>query len=103
MQESPDFGFQLLRMVGSLGLVLGLLLASLYGLKRWGQWIKRSGGNSLIQVLAQHSFGPKHYLLLVRVQDQLLVGISPQGMHLLTTLPPVRENAPNQEGSQNTQ
>ena len=87
MQETMDLGLQLARVAGSLLLVVAVLLGALYGVKRWGHWMKQSNKNEWIQILAQHSFGPKHHLLVVRVQDEkFLVGVSPQGMHALSSL-----------------
>ena len=96
MQDTMNFGFQLLQMAGSLALVLGLLVAALYGLKRWGHWVKRStGSDAWIDIVAKHPFSPKHYLLVVKVQEQLLLlGISPQGMHFLTHLSHPPEGKP---------
>ncbi|NLI81078.1 MAG: flagellar biosynthetic protein FliO [Deltaproteobacteria bacterium] len=87
MQDTADMIVQLVRVAGSLAAVLALLLGSLYGIRRWGHWMKRGGANEAIQVIAQHSFGPKHHLLLVQVQEEkLLVGVSPQGMHTLSAI-----------------
>jgi len=82
-----DFGLELAKVAGSLVLVLALLLATVYGLKRFGHWSKRPGGNTWIEVLAQHPVGLKHYLLLVKVREQMfLLGVSPQGMHFLSSI-----------------
>ncbi len=87
MQETMDVGIQLVRVAGSLMLVLAILLGALYGIKRWGHWMKPAARNGWIQILAQHSFGPKHHLLVVQVRDEkFLVGVSPQGMHTLSSL-----------------
>lgn len=87
MQDSMDMGLQLLRVIGSLALVLIILFAGLFALKRWGHWMKKSTASAWIQILAQHSFGPKHHLLVVKVQEEMfLVGVSPQGMHYLSAL-----------------
>lgn len=89
MQETMDVGIQLVRVGGSLLLVLAVLLGALVGIKRWGHWMKPSTQNGWIQIVAQHSFGPKYHLLVVKVQDErFLVGISPQGMHTLSSLSP---------------
>ena len=88
MESAPSFGFQLLKMFFSLALVLGLLLAGTYGLKRWGFWIKKSGQDSRIQVLDKYFLGPRHSLLVVRVREGglFLIGLSPQGIHFLASL-----------------
>ena len=82
-----DFGLQLVRMAVSLLLVVALLMAVVYGLKRFAHWTKRPAANSQIQVLSQHAVGFKHYLLLVKVRNQsFLLGVSPQGIHLLSSV-----------------
>lgn len=87
MQDSVDFGLQIVKVFGGLALVLALLLGVLYSLKMLSRWTRKSTGESWIEILAQHAFGPKHHLLVVKIRNQLfLLGISPQGMHLLSPL-----------------
>jgi len=82
-----DFGMQLLRMLGALALVLGLLVMGLYAVKRFGLWIKKPDENQWIQVLGRHYLDPKHCLLVVQAKGQIfLLGISPQGLQLLSPL-----------------
>lgn len=87
-----EFGVQLLRLAGSLALVLGLFFAFIYVLKRWGGGLKRQADPGLLEVLSKQSFGPRHHLILVKVsgERQVLVGISPQNMSLV----PVDRDAP---------
>jgi flagellar biosynthetic protein FliO len=94
MEDGFSFGLQMLRMAGSLALVLGLMAIALYGIKRLGLRVRKAETNPWIQVLAQYPLGVKHYLLLVKIQRQiLLLGVSPQGVHLLTLLPESPENS----------
>lgn len=96
MQDTVDLGIQIIKVFASLALVLAILFAVLYGIRKLPQWTRRSGGESWIQVLGQHAFGPKHYLLVVKVQSQLfLLGISPQGMHFLASLGETPESPPS--------
>jgi len=98
-----DFGLQLAKVALSLALVVALMVATVYGLKRFGHWAKRpGGGNTWIEVLAQHPVGLKHYLLLVKVREQIfLLGVSPQGMHFLSPIEnaaqPVNASQPTTE------
>jgi flagellar biogenesis protein FliO len=80
-----EFGMQLLRLAGSLALVLAILFALIYALKRWGGRIGKSTAQPLLEVLSRQSFGPRHHLILVRVPGErnVLVGISPQNMSLM--------------------
>jgi flagellar biosynthetic protein FliO len=99
MESATDLGFQLLKTAGGLALVIGILLASVYGLKRLGHWAKKPEANAWIQVLAQHSVGLKHHLLLVKIQGQMfLLGVSPQGMQFLA---PVQANTSGPTSSEN--
>lgn len=87
MENMSDFGLQLAKVAGSLALVLALLLATVYGLKRLGHWTKQPGSTAWIEVLARHPVGLKHHLLLVKVHEQMfLLGVSPQGMHFLSPI-----------------
>ncbi|GLI33576.1 flagellar biosynthetic protein FliO [Desulforhabdus amnigena] len=82
-----DLGIQLLRVAGSLALVLALLILGLYVVRHFSSWIKKTGDNEWIQVLSRHYLDPKNYLVVVKSQEQvLLMGVSPQGIQLLTPL-----------------
>ncbi len=84
-----DFALQLLRLVGSLALVLALFLALMYGLKRWGYLVRKSSTQPSMEVVSKHSFGPRHHLLLVKIPggQNVLVGISPQNMSFIANVP----------------
>jgi flagellar biosynthetic protein FliO len=80
-----EFGVEFVKMLGALVVVLLFLVAALFGVKKAGAWARKPERNDWIQVVAQHSIGIKHHLVLVKIQENLLlVGVSPQGMHLLT-------------------
>jgi len=83
-----DFALQLLRLVGSLALVLAIFFACIYGLKRWGFPLKKPASQALIEVVSKHSFGPRHHMILVKVpgNQSVLIGISPQNMNVLATI-----------------
>ena len=94
MEDGFSFGLQMWRMVSSLALVSGLMVIAVYGIKKMGLRVRKAETNPWIHVLAQHPLGVKHYLLLVRVQSQiLLLGVSPQGVHFLTVLPEKSESS----------
>jgi flagellar biogenesis protein FliO len=87
MDTSLDLGLQLAKMVGGLAIVLVVLLACVHGLKKTGLWIKQPHPGAVIRILAQQTIGLKHQLVVLAVQDQtFLVGVSPQGINLLTHL-----------------
>ncbi len=85
-----EFGLELLRLAGSLALVLGLFFACMYALRRWGYRGKKPSSQPLMEIVAKQSFGPRHHLMLVRVpgEQDVLVGISPQNMSIMTITRP---------------
>lgn len=101
MDNMTDLGFQLVKVLISLGVVVALLYATVFTLKRLGQWSKKQGTNDLIQILAQQPVGFKHFLLLVKIQEQrFLLGLSPQGIHLLSPISDESRGAPSDGESQ---
>jgi len=80
-----DYALQLLRVVGSLALVLAIFFAIIYGLKKWAPSMRKSAPRQVMEVISKHSFGPRHHLMLVKIPggQNILVGISPQNMSLL--------------------
>jgi flagellar biosynthetic protein FliO len=85
-----ESGLLILKTAGALGLVLGLFFACIYVLKRWGIRAKRPASQTMMEVLSKLSFGPRHHLVLVKVtgERQILVGISPQNISLLSVNSP---------------
>ncbi len=85
MEDGTGFGL-VITMIRNLALLLVLMAGGFYALKRWGgRWLNRPGADAWIEILAQRSLGPKHYLMVVKVREQLLlVGVSPGGMHFLS-------------------
>jgi len=81
---------QLLKTAGALALVLGILFAFIYILRRWGGLAQRAASQSMIEILSKQSFGPRHHLILVKVTGErnVLVGVSPQNMSLLSLTTP---------------
>lgn len=78
---------ELARVAGSLALVILLMVGALMVIRRLGVWARHPKAGSWVEVLSRHYLDPKHTLLVVKVQRQhLLLGISPQGLHMLTRL-----------------
>lgn len=85
MATDFNFGLQLVKMVGSLALVLAVIAIAAYGLKRLGWRGGKPETNSWIEVVARYPVGIKQQILLVKVKNQLLLlGVSPQGVQFLT-------------------
>ena len=76
-----------LSMMGSFLLVIGLLMATLFFIKKMGPGISNAA-NKRMQIIEIQNLGGRQKLLLVRVNsDQVLIGISPQGMTSLGSWP----------------
>ena len=81
----PGFsGAELFRMIGSMALVLIVMGALLWTLKRMQAKMVSQGGSRRLQVLETMSLNTRHKLALVRVGDhEVLVGVSPAQMTAL--------------------
>ena len=94
-----------LSMMGSFLLVIGLLMATLFFIKKMGPGIS-SADNKRMQILEIQNLGGRQKLLLMRVNtDQVLVGVSPQGMTDLGRWPldQQQQEQLNQQGLAETQ
>ncbi len=75
MSEFPD-GIQLGNLLLSLMLILGLIFASVWALKRLTLFTQPAGGK--LKVLASLSLGARERAILVQAGDQqLLLGVAP--------------------------
>jgi len=75
------------KVLGSLLLVLAVLAVVAYGLKRWSRLLGQTSSNDQIQILTRLALGPKHYLVLIRIQgQQWLLGVSPDGIRMLSAV-----------------
>src|SRR5262249_58729891 len=84
----PDAGLSLLRVVGSLGLVLALFFGAVWCFKNWQRLAAQKGRAPKLRVLEVRSLGHRQALYLIACEQQrLLVASSPAGVTLLTHLP----------------
>jgi flagellar biogenesis protein FliO len=84
----PDMGFSLLRVLGSLILVLALFLAGIWLFKNWQRLAIQKGRPPKLSILEVKPLGGRHALYLVAYEHQrFLVSSSPTGINLLTHLP----------------
>ena len=75
----------LLQTLLGLGLVLALIAAMAWLMKRSQQW--HGLGQQQFKVIAALPLGPREKAVLLKVGDQqLLLGVTPQNVNLLTTL-----------------
>ena len=77
-------GMDVLRMLGSMALVIALLLAVLWGLKRLQNKMLTASHSGRLQVIETQSIGTRQRIALVRVGDnEVLVGITPTQINAL--------------------
>ncbi len=61
----------LVRVIGALALITGLLLIALYGVKRWSRTFHGKDSDQ-VEVMSIKMLLPKKYLVLVRVGEKIL-------------------------------
>src|SRR6266446_6913406 len=84
----PEMGFSVVRVFGSLILVLALFLGAVWLFKNWQRVAIYKGRAPKLNVLEVKSLGNRHALYLVGYEDQrFLISSSPAGVNLLTHLP----------------
>jgi flagellar protein FliO/FliZ len=87
MNGTPDILTAGLKMIASLGVVLVMILALLYGLRKLTRQRVGAGGGKQIQVLESHYMGVKKTISLVHVPGKVLVvGVAGDRINLLDTL-----------------
>jgi len=80
-------GMDVLRMLGSMALVIALLLAVLWGLKRIQNKMLTASHSGRLQIIETQSIGTRQRIALVRVGDnEVLVGITPTQINALGSL-----------------
>lgn len=76
-----------LSMMSSLAVVLALLAATLFGLKKMGLSTSKDATKKL-QVSEVHNLGPRQKLILVSINnEQVLLGVTPQAINHLGNWP----------------
>ena len=95
--SEPLAAGNLLRIILGLVVVLIAIVATAWGLRRWGNF--RSSPQGELQVIGGLSMGPRERLVLVKVgQEQILLGVAPgriQTLHVLQQPLPVSADNPN--------
>ena len=90
----------LIKMVGALGIVLGILLAVNYCVRRWGGGLlrERAAAGAMISVVATREILPKKYISIVRIKgNEFVLGISDAGINLVAPLPKDDDTTPRSE------
>ncbi len=84
----PNAGLSLLRVAGSLALVLALFFGGVWLFKNWQRMAVGRGRTPKLQVMEARPLGPRQALYVVAYEHQrFLVAASPAGVSLLTHLP----------------
>ena len=86
---APGFGSaELFRMIGSFALVLVLMAALLWALRRLQSRMNSQNSGRRLQIIETVSVGPRQKIALIRVgTHEVLVGITPTQMTSLGQLP----------------
>lgn len=86
--DLPNLGYSVLRLIGSLVLVLALFLGGVWGFRNWQRLAVQRGRPAHLRILEMKSLGNRQALFLVACdQQRMLLGSSPAGVQLITHLP----------------
>lgn len=82
-RNAPDFQESLYQMLTTLGILLAVVIATAYFLKRFlNQRMEQLNADSNIKILERRSLNPKSAIYLVEVEgNKILVGESASGLH----------------------
>jgi len=84
---APELWGSLLRSVGMLSIVLGLLVATLLLIRRFFYRSAGGAGKGVIRMLASCPVAPKERILLIEVLgEKLLIGVSPHAVSYLAKI-----------------
>lgn len=87
VKETASLAIALLKVAGSLLLVVGLMLLLMQGIKKLGLGGAKLKPSSLISILDTRMIAPKKYVAVLEVAEEfVLVGITDQQINLLTKL-----------------
>jgi flagellar biogenesis protein FliO len=95
----PDAGASLLRVMGSLALVLGLFFGGVWLFKNWQRLSVKRGQKPKLNILETRSLGSRQAVFVVGYDKQrFLVTTSPAGVNLLSHLPDAEAGETEAEG-----
>lgn len=90
--DLPDMGASVLRLFGSLALVLALFFGGVYLFRNWQRLALHKGTGSHLRVQEVKPLGHRQALYLVQCDRQrLLLASSPQGIQFITHVEDARE------------
>ena len=101
--STPDLWMTLIKSVAMLSLVLGILFAALYLIRRFYWRYSGASDRGLIRMLATHHVAPKERVVLLEVLgEKILIGVTPQQINYLATISNGQEiNIPQSSEKQN--
>jgi flagellar protein FliO/FliZ len=83
-------GADVFRMLGSLGLVIALLVALLWALRKLQGKMNSQNAGRRLQIIESLSVGPRQKVALIRVGErEVLIGISPNQINGIASWPDV--------------
>ena len=87
-QPLPDASFSVLRVFGSLVLVLALFLCGVWVFRNWQRLTGRNGPSARLNIFESKSMGHRQSIFVVGYDERrFLVSASPSGVAMLTSLP----------------
>jgi flagellar biosynthetic protein FliO len=91
--------FLLIRTLGGLGLVIGVILLAYVGIRRFGpKYLRRRSDQQSLSIIESLPLGEKRSVALIKVCDQrLLIGHTANQITLLTQLPVAQDHVPANE------
>lgn len=88
----PDASVSLLRVMGSLALVIGLFLGGVWLFKNWRRLTPTGGRQPKLNIFETRSLGGRQAVVVIGYEKQrFLISTSPNGVNLLTHLPDAAE------------
>lgn len=85
--QQPEHGPSGLRAFGSLVLVVGLVGASLWALKKYGRGRLPGSGGGKLRVEETLALGERRYVSILEAEgERFLIGLTPQGISLISRL-----------------
>jgi flagellar biogenesis protein FliO len=84
----PDAGISLLRVTGSLAIVIGIFLGGVWLYKNWQRLAVQRGRAPKLNILETRPLGARQSLFVVAYEQQrFLIATSPAGVNLVSHLP----------------
>ncbi|RLB07109.1 MAG: flagellar biosynthetic protein FliO [Deltaproteobacteria bacterium] len=85
--QTIEFGSAIIKMIGGLAIVLTLVFALAFLLKKLSNMSPKIGDNALLKIISTHRIGPKQVIALYQVGNKaFLLGISQDNITFLTDI-----------------